>query len=467
MTRGHVPRPVLNRDAKGLFLFARSAAAFRLICSLCRLSGKTGIAGLAAGVLIFWLGATSLSLMADGTNPLPAQPVVGGEDFGQYLADHQADLAPFFTKNAEDLIKLGVPMVMGMMGWVIFFTMLAGWGIDVLMSRGFAFFFAPAFTDLKRSVIYATGRLFLSFVYTCLMGLAIVFSLKLSHAGIVTTVVVLLLLAVALAAQIVWILYLYRTSFSVSAAFYLAIIVAHCVVGFLIAKPVVGLRASSVTTDFVDRAVTPRLQAEAESTRRELADVESARNAAGAKVADLQRQIAQAQTEQEELRREIEEKKNSDIFVFGQIVRARARDNLDSARDQITAFLAKFPTSSLDALARAQLAQINDQGAVEQAQKQQAAADTARAMEQARADLLARAAKGDVTLSEMRQALIGKTRAQVSNLLGLPSDTASDSWGYRQRMILNPLTNERYGLMVNFTEGTVQGVDYNRNGGSQ
>jgi hypothetical protein len=457
MTRGPVP----NRDPKGL------EAAFRMICSFCRPSGKAGVAGLAAGVLIFWLTAASLPLLADGTSPLPAQPAAGGEDFGQYLVDHQADLTPFFTKNAEEFFKLGVPMLMGMMGWVILFTMLAGWGVDVLLSRGFAFFFAPAFTDLKRSVIYATGRLFLSFVYTCLTGLAVVFSLRLSHAGIVTTLVVLLLLAVALAAQIVWILYLYRTSFSVSAVFYFAIIVAHGVVGFLIAKPVIGLRASSVTTDFVDRAVTPKLQAEVESTKRELAGVQAARDDAAAKAADLQHQIAQAQAEQEQLRNEIEEKKNSDIYVFGQIVRARARDELDSARDQITAFLANFPASSLDAMAQAQLAQINDQIAVEQAQKQREEADAARAAQLARADLLARAAKGDVTLSEMRQALIGKTRAEVSDLLGPPSDTASDSWGYRQRMILNPLTNETFGLMVYFTEGTVQGVDYNRNGGSQ
>jgi DNA-binding transcriptional regulator YdaS (Cro superfamily) len=118
-------------------------------------------------------------------------------------------------------------------------------------------------------------------------------------------------------------------------------------------------------------------------------------------------------------------------------------------------------------LARAQLAQVNSQLAVEEAQKKQEEADAARAAAQARADLLARAGKGEVTLSEMRQALIGKTRAQVSNLLGMPSETASNSWGYRQRMILNPLTNEKYGLMVYFTEGAVQSVDYNRNGGSQ
>jgi len=401
--------------------------------------------------------------MADGTNAAPA----GGEDFGRYLADHQADLAPFFTKNAADLCRLAVPVLMGMMGWIIFFTMAAGWVIDVLMSRGYAFLFAPAFAEMKRAVIYATGRLFLSFVYTCLTGLAIVFSLSLSHPGIVMALLVVLLLVVALAAQIVWILYLFRTNFPVSAAFYFAVIVVHVIVGFLIAKPIMGLQASGVATDFVDRAITPKLQAEAQSTKQELAAVESARDATRAKIADLQNQIAQARTEQEQLRKEIEEKKNSDIYVFGQIIRARARGEIDSARDQFTAFPAKFPSSSLNALARAQLAQVSNQLAVDEAQKQQEQADAARAAAEARADLLARAGKGEVTLSEMRQVLLGKTRAQVSDLLGLPSETASDSWGYRQRMILNPLTNEKYGLMVYFIEGAVQSVDYNRNGGSQ
>ena len=104
---------------------------------------------------------------------------------------------------------------------------------------------------------------------------------------------------------------------------------------------------------------------------------------------------------------------------------------------------------------------------VEETQKKQEEADAARAAAQARADLLARAGKGEVTLSEMRQALIGKTRAQVSDLLGQPSETASDSWGYRQQMILNPLTNEKHGLTVYFNEGIVQSVDYDMNGGTQ
>jgi hypothetical protein len=455
MTRGYVPRSDSNSAAKGLL---------PVICSFRRWPGKTGFAVLGAGVLILWLG--SASLLADGTNAMPASSAPGGEDFGQYLAGHQAELAPFFTKNAGNIIKLGVPLLMGMMGWVICLTMLAGWIIDVLMGRGYALFFAPAFADLKRAIIYATGRLFLSFVYTCLLGLAIIFSLKLAHGGTVMMLAVILLLVVALAAQIVWILYLYRTSIPASAAFYLAIIIVHTVVGFLIAEPVIGLRATSVATDFVDRAITPGLQAEADATKRELDAAESDGNATKAKMADLQNQIALAQMEQDQLRKEIEEKKNSDIYVFSRIVQARARGELASARAQLTAFPAKFPLSPLNAQAQAQLAQVNGQMAAEETQEKQEEADASRATAQARADLLAKAAKGEATLSEMRQALIGKTRAQVSDLLGPPSDTASDTWGYRRQMIVNPLTNEKFGLMVYFTEGAVQSVDYNRNGGS-
>lgn len=364
-------------------------------------------------------------------------------------------------------MRLSVPLLMGMTGSIILATMLLGWGIDVVMGRGFAFLFAPAFGDLKRAFIYATGRLFLSFVYTCLMGLAIVFSLGLSHAGIVITVVVLFLLLVAFAAQIVWILYLYRTGFAVSTGFYVVIVVVHGIVGFLIAKPLMGAQASSEATSFVDRVITPRLQAEAESTAHELAAVKSARDDAKAKVAEFQNQIAQAQAEEERLRKEIEAKKNSDIYVFAQIVKGRAKGSLDSARDQLTAFLAKFPSSPLDTLARGQLAEVGSELMVEEAQKKQEEADAARAAAQARADLLARAGKGEVTLSEMRQALIGKTRVQVSDLLGQPSETASDSWGFRQQMILNPLTNEKHGLTVYFNEGVVQSVDYDMNGGTQ
>jgi hypothetical protein len=60
----------------------------------------------------------------------------------------------------------------------------------------------------------------------------------------------------------------------------------------------------------------------------------------------------------------------------------------------------------------------------------------------------------------MRRVLIGKSRAEVSALFGPPTETASDRWGFAQRMIVNPLTNEKSGLAVYFNDGAVQSVDY-------
>ena len=469
MMRGDVRCPIPDHGRKGSRAWSAKAflPAFPASYPHRYSWRKAGFVLLVLAFLFVFLGTMGVPLVADGNSAHSPPAGTSGDDFGQYLADHQSDLAPYFEKNASKLFKAGFPLLMGMMGWVIFFTMLAGWAIDILLSRGFAVFFAPAFAGIKRCVIYATGGLFLSFLYAGLLGLAMAFSLKMPHAGIVLVAMILLLFLVALAAQIVWILYLYRTTFSVSAVFYLAILVAHTLLGLLIAKPIVDWRASGVATDFVDQEITPGLQAEAQSTRHELAAVASSRDAIKAKVSDLQGQISQGQTEADQLRKEIEEKKNSDIYVLGEILKSRARDDLGAARGQLADFVAKFPSSPLNASARAQLAQVDSQMAAEEAQKKQGNADAARAAAQARADLLARAAQGNVTLSEMRKALLGKTRAQVSSMLGLPSETASDSWGYRQQMIVNPLTNERHGLLVYFNEGMVQGVDYNRNGGSQ
>jgi hypothetical protein len=464
---GKIRCPVPDSNAKALPAPATSPlrAAVTAVASL-RSPWKPRLAGvgLAFLILLLCLGASSLPLLADGA-PAPP-PGTGGEDFGQYLADHQGDLAPFFQQNAGRLFKLGVPLLMAMMGWVVLFTLLAGWAIDVILSRGFAMVFAPAFIGMKRCLIYATGGLCLSFVYVCLLGIAMIFSQKMPHGGIVLAGMLVLLFLVAVAAQIVWVISIYRTTFGVSAGFYLGLIVVHALVGVLIAASIVNWRASSVATDFVDQQITPGLRAEAESTKRELAAIDSSRNTSRTKVADLRNQLAQAQTEADQLRQEIVEKKNSDIYVLSEILRARARDDLDAARDQLTGFVAKFPSSPLNPAARAQLAEVDGQLAAEAAEKKQGDAEAARAAAQARASLLARAAKGDVTLSEMRQALIGKTRAQVTSMLGLPSETASNTWGYRQQMIVNPLTNERHGLMVYFAEGMVQSVDYNRNGGS-
>ena len=468
MTKGCVSRPVFNRKAKAFG--EKFASAFRPILLAIRSFRRSwlgsGLTGLVLAALIFWLAATSLPLSADGTITIGPQAAAVDDHFGQYLYVHQADIEPFLDKYSAEMGREGIPLLLEMVGWIIAISLLVGWVIDVLISRGFAYFFAPAFAEWKRSVVYATGRLFLSFVYTGLLLLAAYAALNFASAAVVVVIAVVISLVIAFAAQVVWILYLYRTNVAVAVLFYIGVIIVHGTLGGLIAKPLVTMQAASTASSFVDQVVTPKLQAEADANKQALAAAQSARDGIKEKVDDLQRRINAAQTDQYQVGKEIEEKKNSDIYVLSQIIQARARGELDSAHSQLTAFIDRFPSSPLLDLARAQLAQINDQMAATEAQKKQAEADAARAAAQARADLLTRAGKGDVTLSEMRQALIGKSRTDVSDLLGLPSETGSDSWGYRRQMILNPLTNERHGLTVYFNEGVVQGVDYDMNIGA-
>ncbi len=401
----------------------------------------------------------ALPLVAQGTAAAPEDT----SDFGQYVVNHQDTLTPFFTQHAGDFFSHAIPALLSMAGWVIFITALVGWGLDVLMSRAYAFFYAPAFADWKRAIIYATGSLFLFLLYSGMAGLAIVLLVGVAQSQIVIPLAMLLLLLVSIAAQIVWILYLFRTSFGVSILFYLALVIVHLVAAFLITQPAMGSRASPDITNFVDSTITPRLQDEAQTTRQQLAAVTGGRDSSQAKVTESQQEIAQAEVVQESLVKEIEAKKNSDIYALAQIIKARARGDLQAAHDGLAEFPAKFPDSELLSQARVQLNAVNGQLAAAQLEQQQQA-DDMRAAAEARADLLAHAAKGQATLTEMRQALIGKSRAEVTGLLGAPTGTASDQWNYDKRMIVNPLTNEQSGLTVYFSEGTVQTLDYYRGG---
>ncbi|HEX4140689.1 MAG TPA: hypothetical protein VHY09_10105, partial [Candidatus Methylacidiphilales bacterium] len=237
----------------------------------------------------------ALPLLAQATAPADTN------DFGQYVVNHQDTLAPFFSKNAGDFFRLAIPALLGVAGWVVFITMVVGWGLDVLMGRAYAFFYAPAFADWKRAVIYATGSLFLSFLYTALMSFAIVLLLGLAQAQLLIPLAILVLMFVAIAAQIVWILYIFRTGFGISIAFYVVLGIVHTVAAFLISQPIMGSRASPDVTNFVDSVITPRLEADAQAARRQLSSFGNGRDSAQAKVTESQDEIAQAESTQASL----------------------------------------------------------------------------------------------------------------------------------------------------------------------
>jgi TolA-binding protein len=411
---------------------------------------------IACVIALFLFGMGGLLAHAQSA---PAAGAASG-DFGQYLVDHQADLGPFFEKNSGEFVSRSVPVLLQWLGRIMLATLIVGWVLDVVLSRGYSTLFAPAAAQLSRAFVYATGRLAMSVILTILFSLALMLVSRLGHLGVILSLLAVLFVLVAAGVQVGWIHYLYRTDLFISFLFYLTLVVIHGFAMLGISAPMIGQQASPSAKAYVDQTLAPKLEAEATETRRQLAGLAPSRDQSASEAAQLQDQIDRNKADLEQTRQAIETQKNSDGYLFSQIVKVHARGDLTQARAQFTDFLTRFPNSPLTGLAKGQLVQVTSELAAQAAQKKQEDADAVRDQAQARADLLARADRGQVTLSQMRNALIGKTRAQVSALLGPPSETASDRWGYSRQMILNPLTNEKSGLAVYFTEGVVQGVDY-------
>ncbi|MCE0484776.1 MAG: hypothetical protein LV479_11135 [Methylacidiphilales bacterium] len=407
---------------------------------------------------MLWLGSSMALWAAAATTN--AQPAPGGtDDFAQYLIDHKDVLQPFFKAHSPELIKESIPFFFTIMGNVILINLIIGWIIDVAAGRGFSIFYAPTYAKITPAIVYATARLVLIVGLMLLGSLACVF-IGFLHAPLALMIFIGFLLILDLMFEICLVCIVYRTSAIVATLFYIGLIVIHGILGTALTGTLIEMRVASLVTNFVDERITPQVNDEVKREKKDLQIVAADRDSMKAKMTDLQNRLAQAQAEQDQFKQQIDAKKNSPTYIFSQIVRLRAQGNETDARDQLNAFLAKYPNGPLADAAKAQVAGVSSDLAAQEAAKKQAEADAAAAAAAARADLLAKASRGEATLADMREALIGKTRADIKGMFGDPTETASDRWGYVAQMVMNPLTGEKHGLAIYFSEGTVLSVDY-------
>lgn len=379
--------------------------------------------------------------------------------------DHEADLAPFFAQNGADLFVRAVPFFLALGAEILLFSYLVGWGVDVLLGRGFAVLFAPTLNNFQRAYIYASGRVVIGIFSAFAFSLAVIIGAGSANFQTILSIAVVLLIVIGAGVQVGWIHYLYRPDFKIAVLFYLTLIVVHGFITLAISSPLIGAPAGRSVQTFVDQEVTPKLKNATAQTRNEMMSIAPDHQAAQKATTELTDQIAQSKDEAAEVQKQIAQARNSETYLFSQIVKIHARGDLTAARDQFASFLARFPHGAVAGLARGQLVQVTSELSAQDLAKQQAQAAQARAVAADRANLLARAGKGEVTLTEMRHALLGKSREQVSALLGAPTETASDRWGFGRQMIWNPLKNEKSGLAIYFSEGAVQSVDYYYGGG--
>jgi hypothetical protein len=411
-------------------------------------------------ILFFVTGVFVLMHTGQQIAPMTVETSVDTEDFGQFMSDHYALLAPFFEKNREDLVTQGEPLLIRVMGDVILLNMAIDWVLAAGLAFGFAYFYAHRQADIVKAMIYATWRLGLDIIIFLMASLG-AFGWEQLDLPIPVTVILVLFVLVEILVQSILVATIYHTHAAISTVFYIVLLLVLVGVGTLVSGSVIKKRVAIMLSQFADvPSVTADLQSATAEGNRLLNIADSSRDDALHAVDQAQDQLNQLKAQQDAVLKDIQTKEHSEAFVYSRIMRIRASGDLTSARDQMTAFLTQFPNGTLFHTASAQLAVINQDIAIQQAAQQQAEADAAKALAQARADLQARAANGDVPLDEMRHALLGKTPDDVSGLFGQPTVTGSDRWDYSHLMVVNPLTNEKYGLSVYFVQGVVQSVDY-------
>ena len=415
----------------------RRKLRLRLACSLL---GALALSG--AGLFAATVGATS-----------------GGNDFASYLAQHQADLSPFFTQNGNELVKDALPITVKLMSRVFLATSLACWVVDILLGWIFSTLAAPAYAKITRAVIYASGRLVLAVVLTFVLCVAAMLGLN-AGAGWPALLVVIILAVPAIAIQIFWVSWLYRTSARNSGLFYVGLLVVHCVAGLILVSLFFSGQIDGDVAHFVDQSIVPRLKVAALVAQGDTAPFAAKRDATQAQITALQSRIVQDKAEETSLHRAIANGKNLPGFAFSRLVLLRAQGHLSEAATGFATFIQEHPNDPETDAARGQLEQLNQEVSAQLAAQRQERSAADRAQARAQARLLARAADGQATLSEMRAALLGKTPAQVFSLFGEPTERAADRWGYGRHMVIDPDTSTTRGLTVVFADGFVQGVDY-------
>lgn len=380
-------------------------------------------------------------------------------DFATFLAQHQSELSTFFSAHATDIVRSGLPILVSIAGRILLTSALAGWLIDIFLAWGYATIFAPAYAKFTRALIYACGRLVLALMLTVVLMFAAMVGIN-AGAGLPALIIVAVLTVPAVFAQVYWVAYIYRTGAKPSLLFYVALLAVHALIVTILVPTVFAKEVDATVTDYINQGVVPCLRTEADKQHRQADILAAKRDATQAKVTALQAKIAQDADEQKNLAGQIEAQKNAPAVIYSRLVLLHAQGKLLEAAKGLSAFIVKYPGDPHVEPARGQLEEVNQALAAQAEARRLQQASDAQAALVARHRLLQDAAAGQATLSEMRDALLGKTTQQVVALFGAPSETGADKWGYGRRMIYDPDTKSRRGLTVNFAEGVVQGVDY-------
>ena len=264
--------------------------------------------------------------------------------------------APSSPRTLPELIKDALPTAIMLGSRILLTTALACWLVDVLLGWIFSTLAAPAYAKITRALIYATGRLILAVVLTFVLGVAAMLGLN-AGAGWPALLVVIVLAVPALAIQIFWVSWLYRTTARDSGLFYVGLLLVHTVAGCVLIALVFATQIDRSVAQFVDRSIVPRLQVAALAAQGDAAPLAAQRDTARAQVAALQSRLAQDKAEEARLQQAIANGRNLPAFAFSRLVLLRAQGHLSEAATGLAAFIQAHPNDPDANAARGQLEQ--------------------------------------------------------------------------------------------------------------
>lgn len=223
----------------------------------------------------------------------------------------------------------------------------------------------------------------------------------------------------------------------------------------------IGPVTDSLAIVFSERA-TPYVTAEVEELHPERDRLLEEVTVEKGKLDELTEKEAAIKEKVKTLQGEVASKRQTPQLVYTSIGQLVDQDELNQAIASYAEFAAKFSGHRLSATAKEQIEHLEKLKARNEADRAAARAAAIAAEKQRLAIFKQRLADKKVTLSNIRSAVLGKTRSEVIELLGQADEDQANTLIYTEIEVFDPVRNRNRNFIINFLEGRVQGVSYIR-----
>lgn len=357
-----------------------------------------------------------------------------------------------FGAMADAATTAFLPLIFMLLG-VQFVAYFAG-------ALGASKLFAPRHASLLNAVIFAAIPTVLS-----LIGVGLVFTQSLSlivmgNAIIGIAIIIALIIAT---------MYLYDVGLLTMLLFALvgnliAAVLMVVVSNILLASMTAQILGGGMDTlaDVYASKASPFVAKKMEGLQPKQKELEEQLQAEKDKLEGLKTQETAAQESIKKLQAEVASKRQTPQLVYTAIGQLVDQEKTDSAIASYAEFAAKFPGHPLATKAKEQIDVLESLKAQTEVDRQAARAALVEEEKRQLDIFKKRLADREVTLSDIRKAVLGKSRSEVIELLGPADADQANMLIYTEIEVFDPVRNRQRSFIINFLEGRVQGANYIR-----